>query len=167
MTPKAAERAGRNNEEIVERAMSTSEDRVITSARKASELAGSRPVTEGWKRYPANNDVLECDGFLVSYQPKDLLREYDRLMGHAPSSMDSANPETALIVKGERNRYLILRGDHREAYERLAPSGLEACLAYFRDNAGQTHFFSDSLPENDEPPQPDIDARIKDSKLEL
>jgi hypothetical protein len=35
--------------------------------------------------------------------------------------------------------FLILNGDHREAYSALIPLGFDACLAYFMDNVEQAN----------------------------
>ena len=64
------------------------------------------------------NHLLKCEGFYISYNPTS-----------------SEEGETALCVSNP-NRFLgtdyyILNGDWREAYKKLAPSGYEACKAFF------------------------------------
>lgn len=66
------------------------------------------------------NHILECDGFVVSYN--------DNPLGPEPNE-----GETALIPGRPRlgGKYYILNGDWREAYKELAPSGYDACKAFF------------------------------------
>lgn len=105
------------------------------------KLAKDRPLYKDWQRFYANNDYKQFDGFAVSYQPNDFIREYNRLNGQPDLGMSSTQPETALIV--DKN-YYILHGDHREKYEELAAEGLQACLDYFK-SVDDKSFWSNTL----------------------
>jgi len=50
-----------------------------------------------------------------------------------------------LVYRITRTQYLILRGDHREAYEKIAPKGKKACIAYWSEHSGEHHFFTDVI----------------------
>jgi len=80
----------------------------------------------------SGNAVLQCDGFFISYASGAGLSVLS-LFGS-----DSASDETALVVPREgkpgEQDYLILNGDFRSDYEKLAPKGLEACKAFFERN---------------------------------
>jgi hypothetical protein len=62
----------------------------------------------------SGNEVLEGDGFYLSYNPAT-----------------DVGPETALVC-WEKSAFFLLLGDYRQAYAELAPQGWEACLAFFR-----------------------------------
>ena len=68
--------------------------------------------------------TLECDGFTISYND-----------GSDPNPLgpEPSEGETALIPGRPRpgGKYYILNGDWRGAYKELAPSGYEACKAFF------------------------------------
>ena len=68
--------------------------------------------------------TLECDGFVVSYNDGS---------GPNPLGPEPSEGETALIPDRPTpfEKYYILNGDWREAYKELAPSGYEACKAFF------------------------------------
>lgn len=71
------------------------------------------------------NDIIqvECKRFESNDFTVNFIPWHDKGMG--PESKDG---ETALIV-GEK--YYILNGDWTLAYAELAPSGLQACKAFF------------------------------------
>ena len=68
--------------------------------------------------------MLECDGFTISYNT-----------GSEPNPLGLVpiKDETALIPGRPTpfGKVYILNGDWREAYKELAPSGYEACKAFF------------------------------------
>ena len=67
------------------------------------------------------NEVLEFDGFYISYNPHPvLIPAFDS---------DDKQPETALVAN---NLFYILNGDFRAEYKELGPKGFEACLEFFR-----------------------------------
>lgn len=72
-------------------------------------------MSDLWRNTGYINFVLEGDGFYISFNP-------------APRDSDNGNAETALCYGGI---FKILNGDFREAYERLAPLGLEACQKFY------------------------------------
>lgn len=75
------------------------------------------------------NAVLDADGFYLSYNNHDV-----SLYGDVT---------TALVI-GQMERFYILNGDHRDAYQARVPMGLTACLDYFIAKAGQMNFRSDT-----------------------
>ena len=68
--------------------------------------------------------MLECDGFVVLYNDGSDLN---------PLGPEPSEGETALIPGRPRlgGKYYVLNGDWRGAYKELAPSGYEACKAFF------------------------------------
>ncbi|MFZ3481646.1 hypothetical protein [Sphingomonas sp. 3-13AW] len=76
------------------------------------------------------NKIQDGDGFYISYNDHD----------HAIYGSDT----TALVV-GQMDRFYILTGDHRAAYDQLIEQGLEACLTYYQANPALVHKYSDPL----------------------
>lgn len=79
------------------------------------------------KRAGFPNEILQGDGFIISYNP-------DTTNGPAFFAGDGA--ETAL--RDERNgrgRCLVLNGDWRKQFEELVPMGYNACLALYKELA--------------------------------
>lgn len=80
------------------------------------------------------------NGLYLSYQPNSYRGE--------PSTLDSANPETAIVLindkKNGTNRYLIYRGDRREELASLFPDR-EKLIEHWKQHGG--HFWSDSLED--------------------
>lgn len=79
-----------------------------------------------WERVPGNfggggNSILHGDGFYISFNPSPGC-------GVSFFSSDDGGPETALCYD---DRFDILNGDFRDAYERLVPSGLDACKKFY------------------------------------
>lgn len=103
---------------------------------------------------PMANNIIATrgPGFYVSYveQRTEVGAYIDELMAKIVGpGQGYGEPETALCIKDKGkapsgNLYLILRGDHREQYAKLAPD-LTACLDYFKSNIEQIHWMSDSL----------------------
>lgn len=94
-----------------------------------------------FERQPgARNEVLNGDGFYVSYNARTGADGLSALIGLVAASMIGndamAEPaeETALCVDhpGGRPEWLILNGDFRKDYEGIAPLGLSACLEFYR-----------------------------------
>ncbi len=81
------------------------------------------------------NYLLDGEGFYVSYNPNTCGSLLGSFFGG-----DGDGEETALCVpKGRKDGgtlYLILNGDFREDYEKLAPQGLDACKAFFEGHKG-------------------------------
>lgn len=77
------------------------------------------------------NYVLDGDGFYVSYNDRDV-----RIYGAV----------TTALVKGQMEKFFILKGDHRQAYAPLLAKGFDACLDYFKSLTQSQHPFSDPLP---------------------
>jgi len=102
---------------------------------KQAAAAGAPVTGAGW-RQNARNSVLEAEGFYISWSAQALLS-------------DSASSETALVVPNLARLFgrdfFILNGDHRAAYEALAPKGLAACLGYFREHEAEASSWSDVL----------------------
>lgn len=81
-----------------------------------------------WKQTGAGNEILEMDGFFLSYNPdcsSGLVGLYDALLGVHQEK------ETAIVW---HNKYLILNGDHRTD---LGGKSIEECLGYFLRNEDQ------------------------------
>ena len=76
------------------------------------------------------NAITPGDGFYVSYN------DYD---------VGIYGTDTTAVVVGQMERFYILNGDHRSAYQGLIASGLDACLDYFRTNTDVVNFRSDRL----------------------
>lgn len=90
-----------------------------------------------------NEIVTRGEGFYVSYSQKrpDLSKDIDDLLALFGRPTPKDLPETALCVEDTDRTFgrafYILYGDHREAYKRLLPKGLEACMQYFLENIEQ------------------------------
>jgi len=52
-------------------------------------------------------------------------------------------PTTALVI-GQGQNFLILKGNHLEAYANLIDLGYEACLNYFLENKELAHKYSEN-----------------------
>ncbi len=70
------------------------------------------------------NSTMDGDGYYISYNDHDI---------------DTYGCETTALVIGQMEGFLILNGDHREAYSALIPLGFDACLAYFMTNVEQAN----------------------------
>ena len=68
------------------------------------------------------NQLLEGDGFCISYNPDTL----SILGGLGAGDV----PEETALVKG--SQFFILNGDWRKHYERLLPDGWDACFSFFK-----------------------------------
>lgn len=77
---------------------------------------------------PTPNDVVDGDGFYVSFNCVDL---------------SIYGCETTALVVGQMQAFYILNGDHRAAYAPLIPEGFEACMDYFMANIDQINARSD------------------------
>jgi hypothetical protein len=77
----------------------------------------------------SGNYVLNALDFYVSYAPDTSGSFYEPFGKFFGEHQDGA--ETAL-VKGIK--FLILRGDWRADYERLAPSGYRACVEFYEQH---------------------------------
>ena len=82
---------------------------------------------------PMPNTTLDYDGFYISYNEKN--------------KADYGDVTTAIVV-GQMEQFFVLNGDHREAYKKLASSGLNACVGYFKDNEDLINKYSDKLKED-------------------
>ena len=92
-----------------------------------------------WKKI-MYNEILESDGFYISYNPdcsKGLGGIMDRLMG------DHQTQETAIVIAD--STFLILDGDHRKEYEKRIES-LESCIEYYKSNS---HLWSPTTNESE------------------
>lgn len=82
----------------------------------------------------------------ISYQPNDRIRQM--WVGTSYSELDSANPETAIVIRNDKpdgeDRFLITRGDHREELEKIYPD-INALKKWWSEHGG--HFFSDDLKD--------------------
>ena len=74
-----------------------------------------------------SNDTIDGDGFYVSCD------------SHCSAY---GTPTTALVV-GQMEKFFILKGNHMSAYAERIPQGLEACMAYYRENKNLIHPYSD------------------------
>lgn len=82
------------------------------------------------------NTTYQGEGFHISHNDHDV-----RIYGDVT---------TALVLRGGAAFY-ILNGDHRPGYAGVIPLGLDACLAYFRQNIGQINKFSETPPAEHSP----------------
>lgn len=76
----------------------------------------------------APNEVLDGDGFYISYNPSarnDIFGVFASLIGEE----DESTEETALLDRS--GVWYILKGDFRKEYLKAAPKGLEACLKVY------------------------------------
>jgi hypothetical protein len=72
---------------------------------------------------PARNEVLDGDGFYISYANTAAMGGW---------SGDGDGIETALVKNGN---FKILNGDFRKQYEKLAPEGFDACLRFYEQQS--------------------------------
>lgn len=78
------------------------------------------------------NYTYSGDGFYVSFNDRDR-----HLYGDVTTALVSSSPD------GRWTRFLVLNGDHRQAYFDLIPQGLDACVAYFEAHLDQISSYSD------------------------
>ncbi len=53
--------------------------------------------------------------------------------------------DTTALVVGQMEKFFILNGDHREAYDKLSDQGFDACLKYFIDNSDSISKYSEKI----------------------
>ena len=93
-----------------------------------------------WVQTAAHNEVLEGDGFHISFRPgtveplpiSEMIGMLVRILGQEGNN---SKDETALCAP-ERfpsmvNPYFILNGDFRKEYEGLVKLGWDACYAFW------------------------------------
>ena len=73
-----------------------------------------------WRKL-SSNEVLDGDGFYISYNPSPF-------QGNKFFGSDKGNSETALC---REHKFYILNGDYRKQYEELIPQGFEKCKEFF------------------------------------
>lgn len=110
------------------------------------------PLT--FARTPHGNDVLQGDGFIVSYKdmsdgsttnPFSELESMLQQLGEM-SGFDEAQPETALITDADgRKVFRILNGDFRREYAGIAEQGIDACIAFYESQQDEygSHWSTD------------------------
>ena len=80
-----------------------------------------------WKRisspFGSTNFILNGDGFYISFNPDPGANVLGAMFGS-----DDCGPETALV---NVDKFYILDGDFRAAYERLVGIGYAACKAFY------------------------------------
>jgi len=77
----------------------------------------------------SGNQVLNYDKFFISYIRPGAMAFMSLF------NSDGGGEETALCIKKNGDvKYLILNGDYRKQYEKLAPKGLKACKAFYEKN---------------------------------
>lgn len=104
-----------------------------------SQKAGFHTVTmESEASIPIRvpNDVIDGDGFYVSY-----------------NDVDAAiyGSDTTALVIGQMQAFYILDGNHMAAYAPLIEQGLEACLGYFASRPELVNAKSDAPPASPAP----------------
>lgn len=79
------------------------------------------------------NQILSpgTDGFYVSFNSVDT-----KIYGGV----------TTALVLGQMEQFLILNGDHREAYAAIVNQGVDACIAYFKQHVALKNKHSDDAP---------------------
>lgn len=81
------------------------------------------------------NEVLIGEGFYISFNKEVCSLINDTLMNIF--GLTEQPEETALCIENKDksiNSYLILNGDFREQYKKLAPKGLDACVEFYEKN---------------------------------
>ena len=115
---------------------------------------GAPDHREGWMPMSTgHNEIRLGKGFYISYNGNHLMRMLNKAEGLPNTGLSSEQPETALVLtkkvapnKHVQTKFLILAGDHREAYEKLIPKGKKACLKFFEQQSkSHPHFWSDPL----------------------
>lgn len=83
-----------------------------------------------------NRVFYKGDGFYLSYNTRDR-----QIYGSDTTALVKTGPD------GVGTRFLILCGNHMEAYQKIlsSESSYTACAAYFKDHLAQKAPFSDSL----------------------
>lgn len=81
-----------------------------------------------WAFLQTPNDVVDGDGFYVSYNCVD-------------ASIYGC--DTTALVVGQMEAFYILNGDHRAEYAPLISEGFDACMGYFMENIEQINKRSD------------------------
>lgn len=74
------------------------------------------------------NYVTYLDGGYISYQPErkdNLLEDIAEML-----TGDSTKSDETALYDGDKWR--VLWGDHREAYEQVIPKGMEACVELYK-----------------------------------
>lgn len=99
----------------------------------------------------SNEITFSNDEFYISYRAErsEFAKFCDDLCHAAGRPVPKDLPETALCIREAGRRYprfLILYGDHREAYTARVPD-LAKCLAYFNENIEQIAHSSDTPKE--------------------
>lgn len=93
-------------------------------------------MSKQWKPAATGNDVLQCDGFFISYNPSPG-------MGFSVFAGDDGSSETAIVADG---KFYILNGDFREEYAALCEQGLAACMQFFASKPELVSSWSDKAP---------------------
>jgi len=77
------------------------------------------------QNYGVGNEVLEGDGFFISYNPNPGV-------GFSLFASDKGSDETALVKEDDpNNKYRILNGDYRKEYKKLVLCGFKACVDFY------------------------------------
>jgi len=77
------------------------------------------------------NSVVMGENFYISFNDQDT---------------DLYGCETTALVFGQMEKFYILKGDWRAQYSKILDQGFDACLAFFKENIGDIHNFSDIPP---------------------
>lgn len=102
-----------------------------------------------WKKVKGGGNYILDNGqgkVYLSYQPNDWAHDFTELDFLRNRNLDSHNPETAIVLRGDKanglDRFLIYRGDRREELQKLYPN-IEKLKNHWKKYGG--HFWSDSL----------------------
>lgn len=79
------------------------------------------------------NTFIKGDEFWISFNPET-----------------GSGPETALCQRDKRPNYLILIGDHLDAFRPVVSDGYDACLAVFKQLVSEgtpMSMWSEAIPE--------------------
>ncbi len=77
------------------------------------------------------NYVKRFGGFAISYNPNvqvGIVGAFDDVFCPAKAADD---PQETALIDIENDKWMVLKGDHRKAYEQAAKHGLVACKAYY------------------------------------
>lgn len=102
----------------------------------------------------APNEIMACEGFFISYNPGRERNPLDDILCSLGKIQEGnlGRPETAIVVLDSSKitgcKHLILYGDYREDYQKIAEKGLEACLVLFSKHIEHMTDTSDSLELN-------------------
>ena len=92
-------------------------------------------------RVPEYNTVTEGAADLVTHDGKVFNGFY---VSYNYETRTYGCVTTALVV-GQMEKFYILKGDHRAAYDALVSQGFDKCFEYYKANIAESHNYSDLI----------------------